>query len=100
MHTYMYVHLYVLYRGFVLVRGFFCSRLFCPGFFCLEGFVRPPSVIIHLLRVQQKAMFHTYEFFLKCGVTCPWTPPPSTNCHTFPGPLTLERDVLYGRPLY
>jgi len=24
--------------------------------------------------------------------------PPVTNCHTFSDPLSLERDVLYGRP--
>src|SRR6218665_800394 len=28
-----------------------------------------------------------YEIFLKCDVTCPWTPSPVTNCHTFPDPL-------------
>ena len=26
------------------------------------------------------------------------TPSPVTNYHTFSEPLTLERDVLYGRP--
>ena len=28
------------------------------------------------------------------------TPPPVTNCHIFSEPFLLERDVLYGRPLY
>src|SRR6218665_3158469 len=28
-----------------------------------------------------------YEIFLNFDVTCPWTPSPVTNCHTFPDPL-------------
>ena len=35
----------------------------------------------------------------KCDVTGSLPPPSVTNCHTFPDPLPLERDVLYGRPL-
>jgi len=49
-----------LYRGFVLVRGGFCSRSFVRGF-CLEGFVRSSSVVIHLL--QQKAKHH-FKFYV------------------------------------
>src|SRR6218665_925251 len=36
MHIYTFIHTYMYhYRGFVLVR-----RGFCPGVFCLKGFVR------------------------------------------------------------
>src|SRR6218665_2725142 len=93
-----------LYRGFVLVGGGFC-----PGFFCLEGFVRVVLSVPLLseciryngkLNITFNFRFHMYEFFLKCDVTCSWTPPSVTNCPTFSDPLPhLERDVLYGRPL-
>jgi len=36
--------------------------------------------------------------FLKCDVTCSWTPFPVTNRHTFSTP-SPERDVLCGQPL-
>ena len=43
--------------------------------------------------------FHMYEFFLKSVIShALGPPPPVTNCHTFSNPL--ERDVLFGRPLY
>src|SRR6218665_3713778 len=86
--------------GFLSSRGFL-FREFCPGF-CLEGFVRPSPVIIHLL--QQKAKntlhfrFHMYEICLKCDVTCPWTPSPCYILPHLPEHLPLERDVLYERP--
>src|SRR6218665_2245253 len=73
------------------------SRRFLTGGFvrgfCLEGFVRGgfcPSLLlseyIHYnrkLNITFNLRFHMYEFFLKCDVTCSWTPPPVTNCHTF-----------------
>src|SRR6218665_3285431 len=76
-----------LYRGFVLVRGGFCSGV-CPGFF-LSGRFRPGwflsvpllSEYTHYnrkLNITFKFRFHMYEIFLKCDVTCSWTPFP---CH-------------------
>src|SRR6218665_2062222 len=96
-----------LYRGFVLVRGVFCLGDGL-GFFVWKvssgvTFVRPPfcqNTSITTENITFNFRFHMYEFFLKCDVTCSWTPsPPVTNCHTFSDPLPLERDVLYGRPL-
>ena len=52
------VHAYIhtsLHGVWLSSRGFLFWE-FCPGF-CLEGFVRPPSVIIHLC--QQKAKNHS-----------------------------------------
>src|SRR6218665_4183336 len=96
-----------LCTGFVLVRGSVCSGV-CLGYFCLEGFVRggacPYPFCQNTFHYNRKLIitfnfrFHTYEIFLKCDVTCSWTPPPVTNCHTFSDPFPLERDVLYGRP--
>src|SRR6218665_3723272 len=88
----------VFVRGFGFVRGF-----------CLEGLVRggfcPYPLLLEYLRYNRKLNI-TFNFtfdmfdkkFKKCDVTCSWTPPPFTNCHTFWEPLPLERDVLYGRP--
>src|SRR6218665_3661310 len=97
-----------LYRGFVLVHGGFVR-----GFvwvFCLEGFVRggfcPPSLLSEYIHYNRKLNItsnfrsHMYEFFLKCDVTCSWTPLPLSQTVT-PSrtPFPLERHVLYGRPL-
>ena len=43
-----YIHVHMSLQGFVLVRGGFLRGVL-SGVFCLEGFVRPPPVIIHLL---------------------------------------------------
>src|SRR6218665_2477887 len=97
-----------LFRGFVLVRGGFCSGD-CLGFFCPEGFVRGgfcPSPFCQntSITTEKKTSlsilgFICMKFFLKCDVTCSWSPPPVTNCHSFSDPLPLERNVLYGRHL-
>src|SRR6218665_1514418 len=89
---FLVVHAYIhVFTGGLLVRRGFCSGV------CLEGFVRGGfclspllSEYIHYnrkLNITFNFRFHMYmyEFFLKCHVTCSWTPP-------------LERDVLYGRP--
>src|SRR6218665_1840689 len=101
MHTYMSLH-----RVCVSSREFLFGV--CLGYFCLEGFVRggacPSPFCQNTFHYNRKLIitfnfrFHMYEIFLKCAVTCSWTPPPVTNCHTFSDPFPLERDVLYGRP--
>src|SRR6218665_2160921 len=75
--------------------GFFVQGL--SGVFCLERFVRggfcPSPLLSEYIHYNRKLnitfnfSFHMYEFFLKCDVTCSWTPPPVTNCHTFSDPL-------------
>src|SRR6218665_3614660 len=78
------MHTYMSLQGLVLVRGGVCS-----GFvwvFCLEGFVRggfcPFSLLSECIHYNRKLnitfnfRFHMYEFFLKCDVTCSWTPIP------------------------
>src|SRR6218665_2417848 len=97
-----------LYRGFVLVRGGFCSGGL-SGVFCLEGFVWGgfcPSPLLseythynRKLNITFNFRFHMYEFFLKCDVTCSWTPLPLSQTVTpsrTPPPSSV--DVLYGRP--
>jgi len=97
MHTYIIMSYFakVFYWGVCL--GFLSGR-FCPGWFLS---VQLLSEYIHYngkLNITCNFRFHMYEILLKCDVTCSWTPSPVTNCHTFSDP-SLERDVLYGRPL-
>src|SRR6218665_2950028 len=78
-----------------IVRGVFV--------FCLEGFVRSPSLRMHVLqqKVKHHLKFHVSYYIIKefISVTSHALYPPSvTNCHTFSDPIPLERDVLYGRP--
>src|SRR6218665_2082935 len=97
-----------LYRGFVLVRRGFLFGV-CLGVFCLEGFVQggfcPSSLLSEYIHYNRKLnitfnfRFHMYEFFLKCDVTCSWTPPLSQTVTPSRTPSALERDVLYERPL-
>ena len=75
---------------------------FCPG--VLSGLVFVRSLLSQYICYNRKLnitlnfMFHMYEKNLyKRDVTCSW--PSVTNCHTFSDPLSLERDVLYGRSL-
>src|SRR6218665_2207847 len=75
------MHTYMSLQGGLLVRRGFCSGV------CLEGFVRGGfclspllSEYIHYnrkLNITFNFRFHMYmyEFFLKCDVTCSWTPP-------------------------
>src|SRR6218665_3739888 len=98
MHTYM-----SLQGVCVSSRGFLpgvCLGVFCLKGFVRSGFVRNTSEYIcynRKLNITLNFRFRMYEIFLKCDVTCPWTPSPVTNCHTFPDPLPLplERDVLF-----
>ena len=85
-----------LCTGFVLVRGSFCSGV-CLGYFCLEGFVRggacPSPFCQNTFHYNRKLIitfnfrFHTYEIFLKCDVTCSWTPSPCQKLSHLLGPL-------------
>ena len=91
-------------QGFVLVH---CG--FCPGFlsgrFCLGWFLFvPPSVRIHMLQHKAKHhfnfRFYMYEIFLKCDVTCSWTPFPLSQTVTprTPSPSSVTY-FMYG-PIY
>jgi len=71
----------------------FLSEGFCPGVFWMKGFIRGGFCPFPLLseytlynrklNITFNFKFHMYEKFEKGDVTCPWTPPPVTNCHTF-----------------
>src|SRR6218665_2597860 len=72
-----------LYRGVCLSSRRFLTGRFCPGFlsgrFCLGWFLSVPllSEYIHYnrkLSITFNFRFHMYEIFLKCDVTCSWTP--------------------------
>src|SRR6218665_3017212 len=102
-----------LYRGFVLVRGGFCSGV-CLGFFVWKvsfGVVFCPSPFlseyIHYNR-KLNTTFNMYEIFLKCDVTCFWTPSPchklshllrppipSSMTYFMDGPLSLFKTYLF-----
>src|SRR6218665_908657 len=89
--------------------GFF-SGGFCQGSFVwkvLSEVVLPfpilPEYICYIkkLNITLNFMFRMHnKKIYKCDVTCSLPPPPVTNCHTFADPLLLERDVLYGPPLW
>ena len=79
----------------------FLSRGFCPGWF-LSVFLLSQYICYNKkLNITLNFMFHMYDKNLyKRDVTCSLPLPAVTNCHTFSDPLPLERDVLYGRPLW
>src|SRR6218665_2658010 len=93
MHTYIHMSLQgvcLSSRGFV--RGLFLWKVL------FRGVVRSLSVrtLPLQLNITFNIRFHMFQRnFKKCDVTCPWTPPPLTNCHTFSAPSPFERDVLY-----
>src|SRR6218665_3641801 len=101
MHTYI-----CQYRGVCLSLQRFLTGVL-HGFFVwkvLSGvFVHPLlSEYIHYnrkLNITFNVRFHMYEFFLKCDVTCSWTPPVSQTVTPSRTPSALERDILYERPL-
>src|SRR6218665_1520733 len=84
-HAYMYIHM-SLQRVCVSSRRFLSEGL--SGVFCLEGFVQggfcPSPLLSEYIRYNRKLnitfnfRFHMYEIFLKCDVTCSWTPPSVT----------------------
>src|SRR6218665_3880584 len=79
-------------QGVCLSSRRFCPGVlsggFCPGFVCLEGFVRyrfcPSPILSEYICYNRKlniifnSRFHMYEKSEKCDVTCSWTPSP---CH-------------------
>src|SRR6218665_1562111 len=99
MHTYVSLQRFcVSSRGFLFggLSGAFLSGRFHPGWFLSVPLL---SEYIHYnrkLTITFNFRFHMYEIFLKCDVTCSWTPTPVTPSRT---PSHRERDVLYGRPL-
>src|SRR6218665_329084 len=104
MHTYM-----SLQGVCVSSRGFLFGV--CLGVFCLEGFVRggfcPSPLLSEYIHYNRKLnitfnfSFHMYEIFLKCDVTCSWSPSP---CHKLshllgppaPSSVTYFKDGLFG----
>src|SRR6218665_145308 len=77
----------------------FLSRVFCPGFFCLESFVWggfcPSPLLSEYIRYTRKLnitfyfRFNMYEKNLKRVTSHALGPPPSvTNCHTISNSLT------------
>src|SRR6218665_2181461 len=88
-----YIHrLHMSLQGVFLVRGDFCSGIL-SGFFCLEGFVRPPPVIIHMLQQKYRQIFESLTSLALGPLPLSQTVTPSRTSSP------LERDVLYGRPL-
>src|SRR6218665_443530 len=88
-------------RGFLFegLSGVFCVEGFGRGGFCPSPLCQNTSITTENETSLSILGFICLNFFLKCDVTCSWTPfPPVTNCHTFSDPLPPERDVLYGRP--
>src|SRR6218665_2028525 len=90
----------------VFVRGLL-SRGFLSGRFCPEWFLSVPVLSEYIcynrkLNITLNFMFRMYDKKnYKCDVTCPLPPFPLSQTVT-PSrtPSPLERDVLYGRPLY
>src|SRR6218665_283437 len=92
-------------------RGF-CSEGFCQRVFCLEGFVRGGFYPLPLLseyicynrklNITLNFMFHMHDIFFTSVTSHALDPLPLsqaiTPSRTPSNPL--ERDVLYGRPLY
>ena len=82
------------------VRGLSSGR-FCPGWFLFIPILPEYICYNRKLNITLNFMFHMYDkFFYKCDVTC--SLPPMPRCHKLShlfGPIPLERDVLYGRPL-
>src|SRR6218665_2445992 len=65
----------VLFGG---LSGFFCLKGFVRGGFCLSPLLSENIRYNRKLNITFNFRFHMFEFFLKCDVTCSWTPSP---CH-------------------
>src|SRR6218665_626597 len=79
-----------------------CSQRFLSGGFVRVGFCPFPLLSQYIcynrkLNITLNFMFHMYgKHLYKRDVRCSSPPPQITNCHTFPDPSPLERDVFYG----
>src|SRR6218665_3498323 len=82
-----------------VLSGGLLSGRFCLGWFLSLLVLSEYICYIRKLNITLNFMFRMYDnFFHKCDVFLPFPSPCHKLSHLI-GPLPLERDVLYGRPL-
>src|SRR6218665_280356 len=85
MQTYMSLQVFFVSSQVFLSGGFLSGR-FCPGWFLSVPLLSEYIRYKRKLNITFNFRFHICMNFLKCDVTCSWTPSPVTNCHTVSDP--------------